>query len=68
MEQTINITIDPLGVPVIEAKGFANGACALATSSIEQALSSGGQNIVKEFKPEYYAPVTDEVQQFERNW
>lgn len=68
MEQTLHITIDPVGLPTIEAKGFANGACSLATSSIEQALSGGGQNVVKEFKPEYYVPVTDEVQVHERNW
>ena len=69
MEKTINITIDPVGNPKIDAKGFVDGACAKATEGLTKLLSSAGSNVVIENKPEYFIPETsNKVEQVERNW
>ena len=47
----INVTINPQGLPKIEAEGFQGVGCKAATKPIEDALSNGKDNIVED-KPE----------------
>lgn len=48
----ILVKISPLGVPTIEAEGFAGEGCKQATEGLERALGGGGDT---SFKAEYYS-------------
>lgn len=48
--KTIQITIDELGNPSIDAKGFVGGECKKATKPIEDIFAGGSANTVE--KPE----------------
>lgn len=67
MERKIKVTIDPLGIPKIEAEGFLGGSCEEATLPIEKALQGGDGNVERVFKPDYYA-VEDTTQHVEQTW
>ena len=63
MSRKIHVRIDQLGVPTIEAEGFAGVGCEAATRPIESALTNG--EISREVKGEYYA--TEDNQQHEQH-
>jgi hypothetical protein len=56
MHKQIKVTISPLGMPLIEAQGFAGTSCTNATKAIEGALGAdlNAGVTVTEFKSEYY--------------
>jgi len=69
MAEQVIITIDAVGRPTIEAKGFVGKGCDAATKVFEEALTDGGADVIKEYKPEYYKTpqVKDQTVQL-RNW
>lgn len=53
-DRKIKVTINPLGIPVIEAVGFNGVGCEAATANIEAALSSGDTASSKVIKDEWH--------------
>lgn len=62
----ITVTISPLGLPTIEAHGFAGQGCGQATAGLEKALSEGKGGYSREYKPEWNASETD--QEITQSW
>lgn len=50
----IKITIDPMGVPKVDAIGFKGANCADATKVIEKALAGGAGEMSQVMKPEWH--------------
>lgn len=67
MSKKVEIIIDPLGNPSIEAIGFGGQGCTDATAAIEKALAGSGQ-ITREYKPEWAAGGTNNQQSVKQSW
>lgn len=61
MAQVIMIDISPSGNAKIDAQGFEDNTCAVATQQIEHVLNGGGR-IKRDEKPEYYNPPVSSAQ------
>lgn len=66
-DRKIELVIDPLGRPRIDAIGFQGQGCADATKAIEQALSSGEGGMDRVYKDSWneHEAVTHEVEAHE---
>ncbi len=63
----IEIVIDPLGRPSIEAIGFKGQNCAEATKGLEAALSAGDGTMSRDYKDSWHE-TEDTVEQQEQGW
>lgn len=61
-QRKIQITIDPLGNPKVEAQNFNGVGCEAATAGIEAALAGGGGGVTRELKPEWHNTETEQEQ------
>lgn len=66
--KTVEITIDPLGNPKIEAIGFNGQGCTDATEAIEKALAGGNGKVTREYKPEWAAGGDSNTQKVKQSW
>lgn len=58
---SIKITINSVGMPVIEAMDFVDGACATATAPLISALAASGEKETEVVhKPEYHNQIDQE--------
>lgn len=64
----ITVTIDKLGMPVIEAHGFDGCGCTEATKPLEEALSASGEPAERIMKDEWTGTEKTKAKEYERSW
>ena len=68
-QRRIVVSIDPMGVPTIEAQNFHGMGCTDATKGIESALAPGQGGATRVLKPEWYeANDATNQQQEQQRW